>query len=160
MPQKPPNKQQMRMIIKRQLDMEEYTRLLQFVYLEKPFKSEIPGKYSIYYMYGKGMIIATSEPCINEWLEEQGLPKRNALSEWTINAAEKNNLNKGKSAVKPKRINQKPGLENDVWHWYTANVPIREIASRLKCSPGNVFYYVRKYKQNNPDWAEEMEENG
>lgn len=169
MPQKrkkTPNKDQMRNIIKRQIGSEEYNSLIHFVFIDKPFKSEIPGTYSVYNMLDYGMIIATNAACINEWLVEHEMPTRAPMSDWTINA--KNAVdNRTEESVKLKYVkagrppmplsNEGESLINDVWSWYTAGVKCGEIAKRIQCTPANVHYYIRKYKKHNPDWKTQLE---
>ena len=168
-PQKTPNKHQMRNIIKRQITSEEYNSLIQFVFMDKPFKSEIPGTYSIYYMLDYGMIIATNAACINEWLVEHDMPTRAPISDWTINAKQKHYNavdNRTETSVTLKNEKGKVGrpksedtgtIHLDVWQWYTAGVKCSEIARRISCTPANVHYYIRKYKKHNPNWEDELE---
>ena len=160
MPQKPLyNKQQMRMIIKRQLEAKEYNSLIHFVFLNKPFNSEIPGTYSVYHMVEGGMIVATNAACINEWLVEHNMPTRPPMSDYTIfkkHAVD----NRTETSVNLKYTapkHESSELHVDVWHWYTAGVSIREISDRIHCTAANVHYYIKKYKKLNPEWEKEVD---
>lgn len=168
MPQKPQktlNKPQMRNIIKAQINSEEYNSLIHFVFMDKPFRSEIPGTYSIYHMLDHGMIIATNAACINEWLVEHDMPVRAPMTDFTIKS--KNALdNRTDTSVNMKNERGKVGrpksedtgtLHLDVWQWYTAGVSCMEISRRISCTPANVHYYIRKYKKHNPNWEDELE---
>ena len=63
-------------IIKRTLVRADYQKLTHFVYLDRAFKENIPGSYSVYCMCVGGIAIATNALCINEWLKLHDLPVR------------------------------------------------------------------------------------
>ncbi len=158
MPQKTPSKKQMRLVFKRILDEADYTKLAHFVFLDKPFKEQIPGTYSVYHMVEGGVIIATNALCINEWLRLHDLPVRKELSEYTVSKKIKNNRTLDidtRTANSVGMRNRSPdnavpeacSVTKNVWQWYNAGIGASEISRRLNCSPGNVFYYIRNTKK-------------
>lgn len=160
------------MIFRRILDEEDYRKLAHFVFLNKPFKQEIPGTYSVYHMYETGIIIATNALCINEWLRLHGLPVRKPLSEYTVNKKIQNNDSEAIDTRTPESVsmrNRRPpapkipvaadldNLTRNVWQWYHAGISAGEISKRINCTPANVYYYLKKYKKAVPDWEEQLE---
>lgn len=168
MPQKTPTKKQMRLVFKRILDEADYTKLAHFVFLDKPFKEQIPGTYSVYHMVEGGIIIATNALCINEWLRLHGLPVRKELSEYTVNKKIKNNrtvdidtrtpVSVGMRNTRGDALNPEDcSITKNVWQWYNAGIGASEISKRINCTPANVYYYIRKYKKLNPEWEKEVD---
>jgi len=173
-PHKRYSKYEMRLIFKRVLDEADYRKLAHFVFLDKPFKENIPGTYSVYHMVEDGVIIATNAVCINQWLRLHGLLVRPALSEATVGYKIQANGTDAIDTRTPESVEMrnraKPRgrrpkvltaeidqITANVWNWYTAGVGAGEISKRISCTPANVYYYLKKYKKHNPNWEDELE---
>ena len=182
---KPYNKYDLKIIFKQFLDVDDYKKLAHFVYLDKPYKEEIPGTYSVYHMMPNGMAIATNALCINEWLRLHNLPVRQKINPYTIaqklifNNNDKRIDTRTETSVNLKNIpgrkpradlrssrdhnsafNAPTGISNiteNVWQWYSAECSVGEIAEQLGCTVPNVYYHINKYKKSNPNWKIELE---
>ena len=176
-PYKHYNKYELRLIFKEVLDEADYKKLSHFVYLDKPYKKQIPGTYSVYHMMPHGIAIATNALCINEWLQLHGLPVRPQKAEYTI--AQKMMFNNNDSRIDTRTetsVNLKNNLKQgrpsvgsgnwtrpeadklaDIWNWYSAGIHVNDIAIKLGCTVANVYYHVNKYKKKTPNWKDEMQ---
>jgi DNA-binding CsgD family transcriptional regulator len=181
------SKYDLKNIFKQYLDVDDYKKLSHFVYLDKPFKEDIPGTYSVYHMMPHGIAIATNALCINEWLRLHNLPVRSQKKPYTIsqkltfNNNDKRIDTRTEISVNLKNIpgrkpatgsglrssrdhnsafNAPTGIDNiteNIWHWYSAECSVGEIAEQLGCTVPNVYYHINKYKKLNPNWKTELE---
>jgi len=172
-------------IIKRAIAKVDYQKLTHFVYLDKPFKQNIPGSYSIYCMCEGGVAIATNALCINEWLACHNLPVRAPIIDSVVekkliantgldidtrteSSVAMRNKRGRKSSIEllprlsteynsPMSLRGDMELTENIWAWWSSGVGTTKLAERLNCTVPAIYYHLKKYKKNNPDWAKDLE---
>lgn len=155
---------ELKLLFKHQLDIEDYKRLAQFVWV-KQIKENIPGTYSVFAMYKNGIAIATNALCINEWLDTHNLPRRKPLHEYTVKQKmlfNRDDITKIDNRTdefseykrKPGRkigqaVNSKHGhnVTKQIWELHQEGFTPPDISHAIGCTVANVYYHINKQRK-------------